>query len=117
MTLDVGDLISISVGLIGMVGGIIAVVIASVRSGKPQQIDAGVVARIEAAQQNREYVDKLERAYQLAGADKRAMFDGVVGILAGLAAFTPIKSDDAALKLLQDVKTPGVPVEVPPIVN
>lgn len=114
LTLDTGDVVSIVVGLIGLVGSIIAVVVTAMRTGK--SADAGAVAEIEKRQMNREWMERNERAYQEASAERKELYSLVTGILGFIAPITTgIKADDAALKLLQDIQTPGPAPVSPPV--
>lgn len=91
---------------------IIAVFVAA-RQGK--NVDQATAEKL-AEMHKPEVLDRLERNYQLASAERKQLVDMAAGFLRLIAPFTPgITADDAAAKLLTDVQTPGpAPIEAQP---
>lgn len=112
VSLDLGDIFSILVGLAGLVFGIVALVITAVRSGK--SADAGVTAEFERRQRDREWMERNERAYQLASEERKQMFQFVTGALDLFSRLSPWKGDDALTRLLKDIEKPGPDPTLPP---
>lgn len=108
-----GEVFAILISLLAFVVGIINLV----RTGKPATWDAGLVAQLEMKQRDREWMEKLEKAYQSAGTQQQAVLDSVVGVLRLVVRTTPFKADDSVLKLLEDVQTPGIPADATPEVK
>lgn len=79
-------------------------VVLAVRGGK--SADVAIVERLHSTQNNREVMDRLERAYQTAN---RMQIDALSQIIGMIAPLTPFKSDDALAGFIDDIKTPGKP--------
>lgn len=83
-------------------------VVQVVRS-KPLQADNTLVRELEKRQLDREYMDRLERAYQEGNRQIKAVVDTLASGLRFVAPYTPIKADDALGGFLDDIRTPGAP--------
>ena len=103
--LSVGDVISLIVGLLAFVMSVYALA----KSDKGKGLDNGVMLRIDQLQKDREYMDKLERAYESAHATNRLAFDKLSMVIKTIAPYTPIMSDDAIGRFLDDIKVKGDP--------
>ena len=85
-------------------------VITAVRKGS--SVDAAVADKL-AKMHDPQVLDRLEAAYQTANAPVVQLVNTVAALLKVVAPFTPIKSDDAAAKLLEDIQTPGADPATP----
>lgn len=74
---------------------------------KPQQADSNLVLRLSQLENNREWMDRMERAYQQSRAHERMAFDTIASLFRLVAPITPFKGDDATARLMQDIQTPG----------
>lgn len=108
MTLEPDALLAIILGMVALVVSIAAFVRAN-PNATPAALDAEVVRLLTDKQADREAMDRLERAYQSSDAAHRKALDTTVAVLRFVAPLTPLKSDDEALKLLEDAQTPGTP--------
>ena len=70
-------------------------------------VDTRITDRVDQAHSDREWVDRLERAYTLGGMQTKAAIDALTSALSAIAPMTPLKVDDAALRLLKDIQTRG----------
>jgi len=110
LSLTLGELLSILIGSAVLLGGIGKILWDGNQPGQPG-IDARLTTQVGAAQADREWIDRLERAYALGGISSKAAIDALTGVLANIAPWTPIKVDDAVLRLLKDVQQSGVQAE------
>ncbi len=108
MVLSTGDMLAIIVGLIAFAVGV-AAFFRQHPDASPAAVDAEVASRLDLMQHDREAMDRLERAYQSSDAAHRNALDAAVSVLKQVAPLTPLKSDDAALKLLLDAQKLGAP--------
>lgn len=107
MILSSGDIVAILIGLIGAGFGLAAFFRAH-PNATPAQVDTAAAERIDALHQNRDYMERLERAYQASNEANRRALDLSVSVLRFIAPLTPgIKTDDAAAGFLSDIQTPG----------
>ena len=99
---------------IGIVMGIVALFVAfgkilwdaNQNPGGPS-IDARLTEQVNTAHNDREWIERLERAYALGGMQSTRAVDALAGVLSNIAPLTGLKLDDAVLKLLRDVQKPG----------
>lgn len=105
--LSVGDVISIVAGLVALLVSVYALA----KSDKGKGLDNGVMLRIDQLQANREYMEKLERAYESGNVAQRVAFDKLSTLIKTIAPYTPIMSDDAIARFLDDVKVKGTLVK------
>lgn len=75
------------------------------------QLDQKASDELDARRANRELMAFWERAYQETGAMNKQVLDAALGFLKLIAPLTPLKTDDSAVRLLEDIQTPGAPVE------
>ncbi len=115
VALDIGDVISIVVGFLGILVGVF--VFASRNGNNPRAVDAYAVMRIENAAKDRDHIDKLERTYETTNQAYRTAFDTLANLLKTFAPVTPFKADDALAQLLADIQTRGKPVATAPLSN
>jgi len=106
---------------LGTVGALILGVIAFMRAhpdATPQQFDENTAARLAELQLNRDFMARLETAYQQQNTVFQGAFNTLTEFVKLVAPLTPIKSDDELSKFLGDVKTPGDPAApIPPSVG
>lgn len=84
---------------------------------KPQDVDASLSEKLDQKQRDRDFMDRLERAYQDSNRQKQATIDTMASLFRLIAPYTPIKSDDAVGRFLDDIRTPGAdtnPTTFPP---
>jgi len=128
LSLTLGELLSILIGSAVLLGGIGKILWDGNQPGQPG-IDARLTTQVNTAHADREWIDRLERAYALVGVlsnvapltplkvDEsvprlsKAAIDALVGVLTNIAPLTPIKVDDAVLRLLKDVQQAGEQAE------
>lgn len=106
--LSVGDVLSILLGMLAFMVSVYALA----KSDKGKGLDNGVMLRIDQMQANRDYMDKLERAYESANVAQRLAFDRFSSLVKTVAPYTPMVSDDAIARFLEDVKAKGDPKAV-----
>lgn len=114
MTLSSADLIAIVLALVGLIVGIAAFLRAH-PNATPAALDAEVVRLLAERQADREFVGRLERAYQTSGTFQKQALDTLAGALRVLAPLTPVKTDDALAKLLDDILTPDAEGDTQPM--
>lgn len=76
--------------------------------------DAGVAEKLEEAQQDRDKMDILEKAYANSGKQIQMGFDNFTEFLIFVSQFTVLRSDDAFAKLAKDIQVPGAPDNLVP---
>lgn len=76
----------------------------------PQQLDENTSARLAELQLHRDFMTRLEQAYQQQNTVFQGAFDTVTALVKTIAPLTPIKTDDELGKFLDDVKEPGDPM-------
>jgi hypothetical protein len=99
---------------IGIVMGIVALFVAfgkilwdaNQNPGGPS-LDARLTTQVRAAHEDREWIERLEKAYALGGLQAKTAIDALAGVLSNIAPLTGLAVDDEALKLLRDVQKPG----------
>lgn len=96
----------IVVALIAVVGFVVGIVVGIRRGGTPDQSTA---ANIEALQQNRATMELLERQLASKDAITRMAFDTFAGFFKLISPLTPLLTDDAFSKFLEDLRTQGPP--------
>lgn len=70
-------------------------------------IDTRLTQQVATAHGDREWIERLEKAYQFGGLQNTRAIDALAGVLANIAPLTGLKVDDAVLNLLQDIQSPG----------
>ena len=83
--------------------------VVQVLKSKPLQADKTLARELEKRQLDREYMDRLERAYQEGNRQLKAVVDTFASGLRFVAPYTPIKVDDMLGGFLDDIRTPGAP--------
>src|SRR5574338_265731 len=73
------------------------------------QLDQKASAELDARRADRELMASWERAYQETGAMNTQVLDAALGFLKLIAPLTPLKTDDSAVRLREDIQTPGAP--------
>lgn len=76
--------------------------------------DRAAANQFNAWQMNREFMEAQERAYQNAGAERRALVDALASITTAVAPLTPAQIDNALARYFKDVQTPGPEPPEPP---
>jgi hypothetical protein len=103
MTLELDALIGIVVGIIALIVAIAAFLRAN-PNATPAALDAELVRLLAERQADREWVGRVEVAYQTSGQFQRDALDTVTSVLRAVAPLTPGLTDDALLKLLDDIR-------------
>lgn len=111
--LSTGDAFAILLGLVSLIVGIVAFFRAH-PNATPAALDTEAARLLSERQRDREWVERLERAYQNNSATQQRMFDSVAAALRFIAPLTPIKADDIASNLLTDIQQPGNPIPPEP---
>lgn len=103
------------IALVLFFGGslVIDVITLAAKRASPQEIDTTVVNRLQMLQDNREAMDRVERAYQSANRQIQVAFDTLAQTVRFIAPFTPIQSDNKLADVLADIQQPGAPVTPP----
>lgn len=104
-----GDVFAILIGLAALIVGLVAFFRAH-PNATPAALDTETARLLTERQKDREWVERLERAYQNNSATQQRMFDTFAAALRFIAPLTPIKSDDIAANLLTDIQQPGEPI-------
>lgn len=107
LSLTLGELLGILFGAGALMVGIGKILWDANQNPGGASIDTRVAERVESAHSDREWVEKLERAYELGQGQVKVLTDAFTKILVTVAPLTPLKVDDAALSLLQDIQQPG----------
>ena len=113
LSLTLGELIGIVFGAGAPMVGIGKILWDGNQPGQPT-IDQRLTQRVDTAAADREWIERLEKAYALGGLQAKTAVDALAGVLTNIAPLTGIKVDDAALRLLKDIQTPGSPNAVDP---
>lgn len=96
----------IVLALIAVVGLLVGVVIGIRRGGSPDQV---VATQIELLQQKREAMEMYERQLASANAMTQMVFGTFAGFVKLIAPLTPLLTDDAVAKFLEDLQKQGPP--------
>lgn len=112
MTLEPDAILGIVVGIVALVVAIAAFLRAN-PNATPAALDTEVARLVAEKQSDREWVTRVETAYQTSGQFQRQALETVAGVVRILAPLTPGKADDALDKLLDDIQTPGEPSSMP----
>lgn len=99
----------IGLAIVVVVAAVLFVVWLVARQPSAAQADALVQAQIEALQGNRQAMAALEKAHTEANATVRQTLYVLEKLAGAVSPLTPIRADDALLKLLRDIQTPGAP--------
>jgi hypothetical protein len=113
ITLSTGDVIAVLFALAGLIVSIVAFFRAH-PNATPAALDAEVTRRLTELEADRANVARLETAYQNAGEVQKHAIDALVSALKLIAPMTAGTADDAAVKLLEDIQTPGAPIPPEP---
>ena len=108
LALSSGEVLAIIVGIAAFIVSIVAFMRANPQA-TPAAVDTEVTRRLDEQRKDRENMDRLERAYQQASAAQQQLTTSFIAALRFAAPLTPIKSDDAALALFEDIVVPGAP--------
>lgn len=77
------------------------------------ELDTVVVNRLQQAQDNRELMDRLERAYQAASRQQQTALETLGATLRFIAPMTAIKADDKLAEVVADIQQQGPPATPP----
>lgn len=102
---ELGTLIGVLLGLLALVIAVAALVL----RGKAAEADAEATRQITAMQMNREQMRLLEQQYTQANAAIKTALELAAAVVRVVAPLTPMRGDDAAVKLLEDIRAPGPP--------
>lgn len=112
-TLTLGELIGITFGL-GAFLLAVGKILWDWAQGRVTNPDDALTAQIQSRQQDRDWMDKMEKAYERSGNAVHKALETVTGVLATVAPVTSsIKVDDALLAFLKDLQQKGAPVPEP----
>lgn len=109
-SLTIGELIGIVLGL-GALGVAVGKILWDGNQPGQPTVDQRLTARVDVAHSDREWIERLERAYMLGGSNTQRLVDAFTGVLTNVSPLTGVKVDDALLRLLKDVQQPGQPTE------
>lgn len=103
------------IALVLFFGGslVIDLITLAAKRASPQEMDTSVVNRLQQLENNREAMDRIERAYQSANRQVQVAFDTLAQTVRFIAPLTPIQSDNKLAEVLTDIQTPGAPVTPP----
>lgn len=90
---------------------VLGVLVVLVKQGVPaadQALSEGIQSRLD----DRRSMQLLEEMYQKHVGNQDQLIKTTLTVLEAVAALTPITSDDALVKLLEDVAEPGAPETV-----
>lgn len=79
---------------------------------KPSQWDSSLSLQLQQRQENRDYMDKMERAFQQTSIGNQRTIESLTGLIRLIAPMIPIKADTALVEFLEDVQTPGAPAKL-----
>lgn len=105
LELTLGELIGILTGA----GALAFAIGKALWDGNQPDLDQAISTEVDAAHSDREWIEKLERAYALNGLQAKTTIDALAGVLSNIAPLTGFKADDALLALLRDIQKPGAP--------
>lgn len=98
---------------LGTVVALVISIVAFLRAhpdATPAAVDTEAALRLQELQHNREFVARLEQAYQQQSVVFQGAFDTLTSLFKLIAPLTPIKTDDAVSGLLEDIQKPGDPI-------
>lgn len=104
VTLDTGTVFAILLGLAALIVAIVGILL---KHGTPAQVQAEVLKQLAALQSNRPQIGALETAY--ANTPSKGQLNTAIGALKTVALVYHDAVLDAAIKLLEDIQTPGEP--------
>lgn len=107
LSLTIGEVLGIVVGLAALGVAIGKTLWDANQNPGGASVDERLTDRVNSAHTDREWVMKLEHAYELGQGQAKTAIDALTSVLQTIAPLTPLKVDDAALSLLKDVQTPG----------
>lgn len=102
---ELGTLIGVLLGLLALVIAVAALVL----RGKAAEADAEATRQITAMQMNREQMRLLETRLEQSDAVVKEALRLVTVVVRAVAPLTPMRTDDAAAVLLEDIRAPGPP--------
>jgi len=89
------------------------IVLLVLRRDGPKKADDTLTLQLQMHQNNRDYMERQERMFRELSTSHQQMITLAGRALEIVAPLTPIKSDDAAARYLDDIRTPGPPAEQP----
>ena len=112
-SLTIGEFLGILLGGGALLVGLGKILWDAARHGGTN-VDAALTRRVQDSQADRDWMFKIERAYDLSNERTHKTLEAVVGMLSNIAPLTKFQVDDALLALLKDIQKPGAPVVTPP---
>lgn len=112
LSLTLGELIGIVVGLGALGVGLGKILWDANQNPGGASVDTRLTERVDIARNDREWIERLERAYALGGLQSKTAIDALTSVLTTIAPLTGLKADDALLRILKDVQQPGANVDV-----
>jgi hypothetical protein len=108
LSLTLGELIGILFGAGALMVGIGKILWDANQNPGGPSVDARLTQQVNTAHADREWIERLERAYALGGMQSTRAVDALAGVLSNIAPLTGLKTDDAVLNLLRDIQKPGM---------
>lgn len=103
MSLETLVIIALLIAIVSLMVSVVAAVLTRANA------DQRATKRLDDLRSDRAQMDYLERAYLNANDAQRAALDTALAIIREIAPRTAITTDDAALRLLEDIQKPGPP--------
>jgi hypothetical protein len=97
------DVLQIGVPIVSL----LVAVAAWIRKGNVQQADQSATIWLQQHRADRDYMEKLERAYEQSNETQRKMFDTFASTIKVISPYTPFGFDDEASKFMADMQQRG----------